>query len=202
MSLTKPKNTSDDSVCVVVARYNERLDWLPCLHEDYAIHISNSGNEIKDVLPIRAVVEDVPNEGREAGHWIRYIVNHYNNLADITVFLQGSPHIGHTGDILFNLERSNLDGDFRYLLSNDIRSRVMEGSLGRTIIQSAVGRKYRIVPQATGGVWGGQHFVRKEVLQSHPIDYYAAILSKAGTPSFAHAIEHSYNCVYGLPPLN
>ena len=152
-------------------------------------------------LPPHAVVETVPNEGREAGHWIRYIANHYDDLADITVLLQGSPHIGHTGDILFNLERSDLDGDFRYLLTNDRRSRVIDASIGRTIIQSAVGRKYRIVPQATGGVGGGQHFVRKEVLQSHPAEYYAAILSKATTPQFARAVEHAYNCVYGLPPL-
>lgn len=189
------------SVRVVVARYNEPLDWLPCLPEDYAIHISNSGGEIKETLPPHAVVETVPNEGREAGHWIRYIANHYDDLADITVFLQGSPHIGHTGDILFNLERNDLDGDFRYLLTKERRSRVMDASIGRTIIQSAVGRKYRIVPQAIGGVWGGQHFVRKEVLQSHPAEYYAAILSQATTPQFAHAIEHAYNCVYGLPPL-
>lgn len=189
------------SVQVIVAHYEESLDWLPALPEDYTIYISHSGktDPVIPKIPNKLKVVKVANEGREAGHWIRYTADNYNDLADINIFLQGSPHIGHTPDILFHMERSDVTEPFAYLMSKDFNGTRIDGN-ARTLIQSAIGRKYTIVPQATGGVWGGQHYATRETLQKYPEEHYRAILKFSETEHFAHKIEHAYNCVYGIAP--
>lgn len=190
------------TVRVIVARHNEPVDWLPAVPEDYEIYISNSGETPVDI-PKKAKhkiqIVKVPNKGREAGHWLRYVADNYDKLADINVFLQGSPHIGHTADILFHMERSDLSESFGYLTSKDCHGSRIDGN-ARTLIQSAVGRAYAIVPQASGGVWGGQHYAKREVLANYQRQHYLDILEFADTDNFAHKIEHAYNCVYGIPP--
>lgn len=189
-------------VRVVIARHNESVDWITAIPEDYEIYISNSGTDPVSI-PKKAKhlirIIDTRNSGREAGHWLRYIVDNYNNLTDVTIFLQGTPNVGHTADILFNIERNDIKEPFGYITSTDLQYRKMEGR-GRSMIQEAVGRSYKIVPQATGGVWGGQHYVSKNVLLSNPKEYYADILTYSETDKFAHNLEHAYNCVYGIPP--
>ena len=200
------KKSTKKSVRVVVARHAEELEWLVLIPEDYEIYISNSGDEICDISPdiqSKTVVAPVENVGRESGHWLRYIVNNYNNLADINIFLQGAPHIGHTPDILFKMERPDVEGkNFAYLCGSREPTRILgEGSFQpRTLIGTAVGRKFKIVELATGGVWGAQHFATKETIQNYPLEWYSAILSKANKPMFAHTFEHAWNVVYGVSP--
>lgn len=206
MSVTELKQAGSKSVRVVVARHSEELEWLALLPEDYEIYISNSGEDISDIpasVSQKVVAVRVENAGREAGHWLRYIVDNFDNLADINVFLQGSPHVGHTPDILFKMERSDIENrNFAYLCVSREPTRVLgEGSFQpRTLIGTAVGRKFKIVELSTGGVWGAQHFVTKETIQNYPLEWYAAILSKANKPMFAHTFEHAWNVVYGVPP--
>ena len=206
MSATELKNEGRKSVRVVVARHSEELEWLVLLPEDYEIYISNSGEDISDIpasVAPKVVVARVENAGREAGHWLRYIVDNYNTLADINVFLQGAPHVGHTPDVLFKVERPDIeDRGFAYLCASRKPTQVLgEGSFQpRTLIGTAVGRKFKIVELSTGGVWGAQHFVTKETIQNYPLEWYEAILSKANKPMFAHTFEHAWNVVYGVSP--
>lgn len=206
MNLPETKNADNKTVRVVVARHTEELEWLALLPEDYEIYISNSGDDISDIpsyVSPRVVVARVENIGREAGHWLKYIVDNYDNLSDINVFLQGAPHVGHTPDILFKMERPDIEGrNFAYLCASREPTRLLgEGSFQpRTLIGSAVGRKFKIVELSTGGVWGGQHFVTKEAIQKYPLEWYSAILGKADKPMFANSFEHAWNVVYGVPP--
>jgi hypothetical protein len=200
------KKTTKKTVRVIVGRHAEDLDWLVLLPEDYQIYISNSGEEILDIpnnIADRTVVARVENTGREAGHWLRYIVSNYENLADINVFLQGSPHIGHTPNVLFKIERHDIEGKgFCYLCSDRKPTRLLgEGSFQpRTLIGTAVGRKFPIVELSTGGVWGAQHYATKKTIQNYPLEWYSSILSKANKPMFAHTFEHAWNVIYGVPP--
>jgi UDP-galactopyranose mutase len=66
---------------IVVARYNENLDWL----KDYLFitKIYNKGNdEINNSYKIK-------NVGRESHTYLYHIIQNYDNLADITFFTQG-----------------------------------------------------------------------------------------------------------------
>jgi len=195
----------DKSVCVVIARYNENLDWLGAVPEDYELYISNSGEAISPddfkSNPITSIVP-VPNLGREAGHWLRYIVTNYKNLADINVFLQGSPHIGHTSNILFEMERTHLKHPFCYLTSNDCCERSIPCGIARTFVQAAVGRKYKTVPLGSGGVWGGQFYATKETILKNPLEYYEALLNAVETDKHksAYALEYGWNVALGFSP--
>lgn len=194
------------SVCVVIARFSEPLDWLRSLPEDYELYISNSGEvlsreELKTSTDV-VTIAPVPNLGREAGHWIRYMVTNYNNLADINVFLQGNPHIGHTTNILFEMERSHLKHPFCYLTSKDCCETIIPCGIARTFVQSSVGRKYKTVPLRSGGVWGGQFYATKETIRNNPLEYYQDLLKAVESDKHksAYALEYGWNVALGYPP--
>jgi len=89
--------TNAESVDVVVARYNEPLDWL---NDDpfnkYNVIVYNKSNnenfyksdKIKEVI-------NLPNVGREMHTYLYHIINNYDNLAETTVFLPGSSQLTH-----------------------------------------------------------------------------------------------------------
>jgi hypothetical protein len=74
---------------VVIARYNEPIDWVHSINFDYIIY--NKGPKIEDErIPQEKIIE-VPNEGLEAETFLRYIISNYNSLPDSIAFLQGNP---------------------------------------------------------------------------------------------------------------
>lgn len=75
---------------LVVAHYNENLDWLKETKIDKAIFHKGSNSPYGTKLP---------NIGREAHTYLYYIVENYNNLKDYTIFCQGNP-FDHFKDML------------------------------------------------------------------------------------------------------
>lgn len=68
---------------VVVARYAENIDWISTLNKPVTIY--NKGNNLN--IPFIKL----ENEGRESQTFLHHIVKNYNNLKDVTFFLQGNP---------------------------------------------------------------------------------------------------------------
>jgi len=62
----------------VIAKYKEDASWVTIL-EPHKITIYDKSNGT------------IPNIGRETHTYLHHIVNNYDNLADVTVFLQGNP---------------------------------------------------------------------------------------------------------------
>jgi hypothetical protein len=85
---------------IVVARYNENIEWLKSEMNNCIIY--NKGNKLN--LPNEVMLENV---GRESETYLNFIINNYDNLPDIVVFTQAniSDHIG-SNDIyhLINLK--------------------------------------------------------------------------------------------------
>jgi len=81
---------------IVVARYNENLDWLKKIKKskDIKITVYNKGPDDIDVPFIQ-----LPNVGRESHTYLYHIINNYDNLADQTIFCQGDS-IFHSPDFL------------------------------------------------------------------------------------------------------
>ncbi|XP_038078486.1 uncharacterized protein LOC119745892 [Patiria miniata] len=70
----------------VIAHYNEELDWLkPIANRSHVYHKG------PDMQPPFAVSkwETLPNLGRESHTYLHHIIENYDNLKNITVFLQG-----------------------------------------------------------------------------------------------------------------
>jgi hypothetical protein len=68
---------------IVVAKHREDLAWTDCYRDNVTIYSKDPGDLGR--FPI------LPNRGRDAGTQLYHIVQHYDDLADRTLFLQGHP---------------------------------------------------------------------------------------------------------------
>ena len=71
---------------LIIARYNEDLSWLKEF-KDFRIIVYNKGDKLSDNLFYEVI--NLENKGRESHTWLHHIVKNYNNLNEISVFLQG-----------------------------------------------------------------------------------------------------------------
>jgi hypothetical protein len=75
---------------IVVARYNEDITWLQNITHPSIVY--NKSTEPYDVIVNHTnitIIDDVANVGREAYPYLKFIIDNYDHLPDITVFLQG-----------------------------------------------------------------------------------------------------------------
>lgn len=70
---------------LVIARYKENIDWVKSIPIKYLIYNKNS-QQIHDKNII-----NIPNIGREEYVYIKYIIDHYENLPNQIIFVQGDP---------------------------------------------------------------------------------------------------------------
>jgi hypothetical protein len=77
------------AVDVVISRYHEDVSWVTEYTNRANFIVYNKG---ANALPpnLRGLEVRIPNLGREAGSYLHHIVHNYDNLADWTVFYQGS----------------------------------------------------------------------------------------------------------------
>lgn len=97
----------NSQMTMVVARYNENLDWLktiPCKFIVFNKGRNNLSKWIKNQVKL-------PNIGREAHTYLTFIVDNYDNLPDYTIFVQGNPFI-HQRELLKNIEEFKGGVDF------------------------------------------------------------------------------------------
>ena len=71
-------------VNIVVAKYNENIDWTKKI-KNHKVTIYD-----KSALPVENSIK-LKNRGREGETFLYHIVNNYDKLDDVTVFLQGNP---------------------------------------------------------------------------------------------------------------
>jgi len=79
---------------IVISRYSEDISWIN--NEEYSkydILCYNKGKNCK-----KCSIKDLPNVGRCDHTYIYHIVNNYDNLADVTIFLPGSCMDSHKRD--------------------------------------------------------------------------------------------------------
>ena len=69
---------------VIIAHYNENLDWTKNLIYP---HTLISRNNIQK--------EVAPNKGNEASSYLEYIINNYEKLPDICIFVHGHRNDWH-----------------------------------------------------------------------------------------------------------
>lgn len=80
------------TISVVVARYNEDIEWVQDIDPSHQIIVYNKSLEDIESPQVNVqIINNVANVGREAYSYVRYIVEHYDELPDVVVFLQGNP---------------------------------------------------------------------------------------------------------------
>jgi hypothetical protein len=76
LNIIRNKTQKHKNAIIVIAKFNEDMRWVNQLRYNYKIYDKS---------------KDIPNVGREAETYLRYIIENYNNLPDYVVFLQGRP---------------------------------------------------------------------------------------------------------------
>jgi hypothetical protein len=76
---------------LVVARSSEDTAWLKRVPYEFRITVYNKGDASAGGHPL-------PNIGREAHTYLHHLTEHYEDLADLTVFVQGHP-FDHAPDL-------------------------------------------------------------------------------------------------------
>ena len=107
-------------ITIVVARYNEKVEWVNALKNDNVnVNIYNKGEKLEDDSLEHSYNEiQLNNVGREGHTYYKHICDNYDNLTDYTVFLQGNP-FDHSPNLIDNLHKyihhPELNLDFEYL---------------------------------------------------------------------------------------
>jgi hypothetical protein len=211
---------------IVVARYNENLDWITeAPFNKYDITVYNKGpnsdftkpSNIKRVVPLE-------NVGRCDHTYLYHIVNNYDNLAEITVFLPGSCNMQMKKEkstrLLENIEKSGnavflSDANYEniktelydFILDEWISSDESNKSVNseKMLDKSEIrpyGKWYEsnfgdsIVKHVT---YLGIYSISKQDILQHPLDYYKKLmvqLEMSSKPEVGHYIERSWAAIF------
>jgi hypothetical protein len=191
------------SVCIVVARYHENIEWTKQFSN---VVIYNKGGEIDaKCIPLN-------NVGREGHTYYKYICDHYDDLSDYTVFLQGNP-FDHTQNIITKLHQcihTKLESDFE-LLSDFIFGCNLSGCsihhnlpLIDTYEKIFKERKTDLSFKVGNG---GQFIVSKKYILNRPKSFYETIvdiLGKEVNPIEGYVIERFHELIFNpsIPFIN
>ena len=100
------------SIEIIIARYNETLDWTleePFNQFKYTVYNKGNNNNFQKSR-IEKIIE-LDNYGKCDHTYLYHIIDNYNNLKDITVFLPGSIDLSYKKKklkkLLYNIEENN-----------------------------------------------------------------------------------------------
>jgi hypothetical protein len=75
---------------IIIARYNESLEWTKYLHSSTHIIVYNKGIHDISNIPNKQIIP-LPNKGREGNTFLHHIIEHYDHLPDFLILVQGNP---------------------------------------------------------------------------------------------------------------
>lgn len=160
---------------IIVARYNENIEWVKQFPN---VIVYNKGQTLnKEYNEI-----DMPNIGREGHTYYKYMYDNYDNLDDYTIFLQGNP-FDHSPNIIHNiwkcLTSPDLNIDFEYLVkqvefTNLSGCKWHAGLPFIPVYEKLFGEKKEKMPLLWGS--GAQFIVSKKSIHSRPKDFYMKII--------------------------
>lgn len=200
---------------IVVARYNENVDWLKKERKNCVIY--NKGKHLRLKNEIQC-----PNKGRESETYLRYIIENYNELPDIIVFTQGKiqDHLGKDDiNILLNLKnqanlhnksqlflehyKSYINWDFdpmwNYKNGNWYLKDNYKNNEKKLFINWFQENIQSIYPNPIRVYKNGIFAVKKEYILKHPIKYYIQLrdeLTHHDNPAEGHFFERSWYYIF------
>ncbi len=188
---------------IVVARYKEDIQWT---YQFPNVIIYNKGPILNDLNAIH-----LENVGREGHTYYQYIIDHYDDLDNFTVFLQGNP-FDHSPNIIQNVwdyfyERKTCSGfDFlsEYIYQTSIfRCPFWKKIPMRRVYERIFHKTKRPIIENKQGNFlfgcGAQFIVSRERIRSKPREFYVNIvklLEYNSDPIEGHAIERYHTLIF------
>jgi hypothetical protein len=220
------KLQNKNTIEIVVSRYNEELKWL---NEDpfsrYPVICYNKGvNENYKIKNMKKSVK-LANVGRESHTYLYHIINNYDNLADITIFLPGSADSKEYNkqirsillakecenantSVIIGVKHNSVKKELYNFAMNNYKSTTPEN---RKINSETILDLCKIRPY---GKWFDNKFpdvdieyipysgiiaISKEHILQHPRSYYERLmdeLSYSSNPEVGHYFERSWVAVF------
>ena len=173
------------TIKIVVARYNENIEWTKQFKN---VIIYNKGTPLNGY-------NDIPlqNVGREGHTYYTYIYDNYDKLEDYTIFLQGNP-FDHSQNIISTLheysnKELNMEFEFltRYIVPCNLTGCGHHWGLPLKDIYEKIFNERKEELKFKFGS-GGQFIVSKKKILQHPKEFYLNIIK---------LLDHSINPIEG-----
>jgi hypothetical protein len=191
---------------LVVARCHESLAWLRRVPENIHVTVYDKGDGSSGG-------DCLPNQGREAHTYLHHIVEHYDQLADLTICVQGHP-FDHAPD-LHRFLRS-LAGGGRQVISfhwlgfladtDDARGQRLFVPWSKNLNREELdmenfSRRLFGTPaeQAYTFFGGGQFALSRNLIRRRSRDFYRLAADLACSfPHAPHCFERSWDRIFGV----
>eukprot|EP01112_Ceratiomyxa_fruticulosa_P020152 TRINITY_DN6787_c0_g1_i1.p1 TRINITY_DN6787_c0_g1~~TRINITY_DN6787_c0_g1_i1.p1 ORF type:complete len:459 (+),score=76.53 TRINITY_DN6787_c0_g1_i1:1691-3067(+) len=179
----KPQNLNTTAKRVVFGVTAEDLHWTFEIDQDIDIVVYT--HEFRNFDTRGRVVLNVPNTGRESGNYLKHIVDYYNDLADVTLFIHGQGSSWHTKNapvVINNLRWTEIQ-DYQplhhhYYWKNDNKITQQYGVHKEL---QYIWKDYFLkemkfeLPNEIIHTCCGEFAISRETIRSHPIEFYQAL---------------------------
>jgi len=202
---------------LIISRYKEDLEWLK-KYNDFEITVYNKGCKLSEDKNFKVL--NLENVGRESHTWLHHIVENYNSLNDINIFLQGkiddlncmayknpNDYLEKIHKYGFSVSRFGLLGPFHWdwnvKINKDIRYK--EQWQNNEISRSKIGFRnfskqlFPEIPLFIATSYSGCFAVKREIIRQHDINFYKKlleILSKHNNPIEGHYMERLWCYIF------
>jgi hypothetical protein len=201
---------------IVVARYNENIDWLGTEIKNCIIY--NKGNKLN--IKNEIMLENV---GRESETYLNYIITNYNNLPDVIVFTQAriDDHRGRN-DVNYLLKLKNEAITYSKAQDFLVHYQTIQGTdcwdkewnYQKNVFYLANNYKdnrpvlfcdwfikyiYPYYPNPIAIYPNGIFAVRKELILKHPLEYYKQLILQVNhhiNSTEGHFFERSWYYIF------
>jgi hypothetical protein len=183
---------------IVIAHYNEPLEWIKDIPEGWRIVVYFKG---KKPEPVEGVLyRELENVGRESHTYLYHIIANYDKLCDITVFTQADP-FDHNIKFLEELKYVKEDISFRRLSRRGLLH-------DEALYPHLAGDKYpEFFRETMGYDCDAMNFcfanaifaVNKDVVQGRHLDFYRDLFTRLPQtlmPFQGHFIERMWARIF------
>lgn len=218
-----------DSFEVVVARCNEDISWILKEFPNDKVAIYNKCEPINQSLPVNYNVVNTANVGLDPYAYLTHIVQHYDQLAERTLFLQGTPYdhpvylplsmyktdkVKSCGGIIAKCENTTIKYEWD-AISRDLATNAWatydNGKYNNVVKRDLDFLKFidkficEYPIDANLSInWGMEFAVDAQTIRNHNVDYYKGILSvlDIAFPIEVHYLERLWDLVFQPCPYH
>lgn len=201
----------ENSMELVIAHYNENLNWLRGVPATIKKTIYSKAENELDIQHM-----SLPNIGREAHTYLHHLVSRYDSLTDYTIFCQGKP-FDHAYDFhttLRTLASGELPSEPFVWLGHIIDTDTSDGNLFRQWSKNESNEGLDLAgfhqnlfdkpgsetyPFALGAQW----IITRKLVQKQPKSFYQKAFDlSVSFPHAAHCYERMWDKVFGVEGIS
>lgn len=195
---------------IVVSHFHEDLSWLANVPKNWDIYVYNRADENTHACEPMAMVWDngvhltglacLKNIGREPYTFLKHIVNNYDVLDDLTVFVQGNP-FDHYPELLRTLDSiTPTENNFTWMGigGHESYNNGAPHDCGKPVgvVSADLGLDIKAWPIHFAP--GGQFAVTRDRIHAHPKEFYEkAIRILEEMPESPWCFERLWGVIFG-----